>query len=62
MSRTVDLVQRVEDYLQRPHDPIHTMDRFAWSVAIRSKMPWVPRSDAAAAAAVLEQRHGQGSR
>lgn len=56
------LVEQVELCLERPHDPIHLMDRISWSVAIRSEMPWVLPSLADAAAITLEQRYWSGVR
>ena len=56
------LVEQVELCLERPHDPIQSLDRIGWSVAIRSEMPWVLPSMADAAGEVLEKRYWQGYR
>jgi hypothetical protein len=56
------LVEQVELCLERPHDPINSLDRVGWSVAIRSEMPWVFPSMADAAGIILEQRYWSGKR
>lgn len=56
------LVEQVELCLERPHDPIRSLDRIGWSVAIRSEMPWVMPDFADAAGVVLEDRYWQGWR
>lgn len=56
------LVEQVELSLERPHDPINSLDAAGWSVAIRSEMPWVLPGMADAAGAVLEGRYWSGKR
>lgn len=56
------LVEQVELCLERPHDPIRSLDRIGWSVAIRSEMPWVLPSMADAAGILLELKYWQGWR
>lgn len=56
------LVEQVEMTLERPHDPINSLDRIGWSVAIQSEMPWILPSDADAAGIILEARYWSGVR
>lgn len=61
-DRAEVLADQVEMSLERPHDPINSLDRVGWSVAIRSEMPWVLPCDADAAGIILEQRYWSGTR
>lgn len=56
------LVEQVELTLERPHDPINSLDAIGWSVAIRSEMPWVLRNMADAAGEVLAAKYWCGTR